>query len=205
MQRITSFARAVDLGRSRSRLPAGLVLAAALLAPAPASAAISIIGGGLGRECFLAAELKRETRSSLETCNRALDESLSRRDRAATYVNRGIIHMQAREIDNALRDYDNALKLDPNVAEAHVNRGIALLHKGGADKEAIAALTRGLEMNPARPEVALFTRAVAHEMVGNVREAFEDYQAAAALKPEWTEPAEQLKRFSIEKRSVARG
>lgn len=205
MQRITRSAVGTARGFSRPAALGGLALATALLASSPASAAISIIGGGLGRECFIAAELKRETRSSLETCNRALDESLSRRDRAATYVNRGIIHMQAREIDNALRDYDNALKIDGTIAEAHVNRGIALLHKGGADKEAIAALTRGLEMKPARPEVALFTRAVAHEMVGNVREAFEDYQAAAALKPDWTEPAEQLKRFSVEKRPVARG
>jgi tetratricopeptide (TPR) repeat protein len=203
MQRIISTVTTLGFGRPAAL--AGAALAAAVLAPAPASAAISIIGGGLGRECFLAAEFKRETRSSLETCNRALDESLSRRDRAATYVNRGIIHMQAREIDNALRDYDNALRLDPGIAEAHVNRGIALLHKGGADKEAIAALTRGLEMNPARPEVALYTRAVAHEMVGNVREAYEDYLAAATLKPDWTEPAEQLKRFSVEKRPVARG
>lgn len=196
---------AMSLGIGRPAALAAAALAAFILPAAPASAAISIIGGGLGRECFLAAEFKRETRSSLETCNRALDESLSRRDRAATYVNRGIIHMQAREIDNALRDYDNALRLDPSIAEAHVNRGIALLHKGGADKEAIAALTRGLEMKPARPEVALYTRAVAHEMVGNVREAYEDYLAAATLKPDWTEPAEQLKRFSVEKRPVARG
>jgi tetratricopeptide (TPR) repeat protein len=182
-----------------------VALAAALALAAPADAAVSIIGGGLGRDCYIAAELKRETRSSLATCDRALEESLSRRDRAATYVNRGIIHMQARQIDNALRDYANALKIDASIAEAHVNRGIALLHRGGADQEAIAALTRGLEMKPSRPEVALYTRAVAHEILGNVREAFEDYQAAATLKPDWKDPVEQLKRFSVEKKAVARG
>jgi tetratricopeptide (TPR) repeat protein len=194
---------------ARITLPVGAFMpgfaAAVVLAAAPADAAVSIIGGGLGRDCFLAAELKRDSRSGLTICNRALEENLNRRDRAATYVNRGIVHMQGRDVERALKDYDIALKIDSSIAEAHVNRGIALLHMGGADKEAIAALTRGLNMKPSRPEVAYYTRAVAHEMLGNVREAFEDYQTAASLKPEWAEPVEQLKRFSVEKRPVARG
>lgn len=184
-------------------------LAAAFTASAvitsPAHAAVSIIGGGLGRDCFMAAELKRETRTSLDTCSKALDESLSRRDRAATLVNRGIIYMQARNLEMAMRDYEGAIRLEPSLAEAHVNLGIALLHRGGRDQDAIAALTRGIEMKPARPEVALYTRAVAYEMVGNTRAAYEDYAAAAAAKPDWDEPVEQLKRFQVERRPVSEG
>jgi tetratricopeptide (TPR) repeat protein len=173
---------------------------------APASAAVSILGGGLARDCFIAADMKRDTRESLEICTRALsEEALSRRDRAATLVNRGIVHMQARDLDRAMADYDSALRTLPNLAEAHVNRGIALLHRGGADQEAIAALSRGLDMKPSRPEIAHYSRAVAHELVGNVRQAYEDYQAAQALKPEWADPAEQLKRFSVERKGVGRG
>ena len=53
-----------------------LLLATAAFASAiPAQAAISIVGSGLGRECFLAAELKRDTRTGLDICARALDES----------------------------------------------------------------------------------------------------------------------------------
>ncbi len=181
-------------------------LGTALAMSLPADAAVSIIGGGLGRECFLAAELKRETRASLAVCGRALsEEGLSRRDRAATFVNRGIVHMQSRELKQAIADYEAAAKLEPTLAEAHVNRGIALLHRGGADRDAIAALTKGLSMNPSRPEVALYTRAVANELVGDVKAAFEDYQAAAAAKPDWTAPAEELKRFSVERKEVERG
>lgn len=189
----------------------GLALKIALLAGAmgaalPAQAAVTMLGGGMGRECYVAAELKRDYRSSIDVCTRALtEESLSRRDRAATLVNRGIIFMHAREMERAIADYRAAIRTAPNLAEAHVNYGIALLHKGGADRESIAALTRGLAMNPSRPEVAFFTRAVAHELVGNLRAAYEDYRAAAAAKPEWQEPAEQLKRFSIERREAQRG
>ncbi|WP_448582864.1 tetratricopeptide repeat protein [Thermaurantiacus sp.] len=178
----------------------------ALLVAGTAKAAMTIVGGGLGRECYLAAEFKRETSMSLDVCTRALQqETLSRRDRAATLVNRGIIHMQAKDFDRALADYDAALRIDPRLAEAHVNRGIALLYRGGADREALDALSTGLALRPSRPEVAYYSRAVANEMLGNVRAAYEDYQAAAAAKPGWEEPVEQLKRFSVERRPVSRG
>jgi tetratricopeptide (TPR) repeat protein len=185
-----------------------LTLGAALIVSAlPASAAVSILGGtSFGRDCYLAAELKREKKASLAACDQALEtEALARRDRAATLVNRGIIYMQARDIETAIRDYRAAIALEPTLAEAHVNLGIALLHRGGQDQAAIEALTRAIEMKPDRPEVALYTRAVAYEMLGNVREAYEDYSAAAALAPDWKEPAEQLKRFSVERRKTSQG
>lgn len=192
-----------------TRLSAKGLLAATLIATAASSAqaAVSVLGGSTaGRDCYLAAELKRETRSSLSVCGRALEiEGLSRRDRAATLVNRGIIHMQARDLESALVDYRAAIAIDRELAEAHVNLGIALLHRGGQDQAAVETLTRALEMKPARPEVALYSRAVAHEMLGNVREAFEDYSAAAAVAPDWKEPIEQLKRFSVERKPTARG
>lgn len=197
--------------RTSRRDRPGLRLFAAILATAlgstTAHAAATILGGSsAGRDCYLAAELKRETRASLGVCTRALElDSLTRRDRGATLVNRGIIHMQARDLESAITDYRAAIALDPELAEAHVNLGIALLHRGGQDQAAIETLTRALEMRPARPEVALYTRAVAHEMMGNVREAFEDYSAAAAAAPDWKEPAEQLKRFSVERKATALG
>jgi tetratricopeptide (TPR) repeat protein len=184
----------------------GAAVLALLLAAAPASAAITILGGGLGRGCYEAAEFNRETRFSLELCTRALnEEALSRRDRAATHVNRGIIYMRARDLAAALADYDRALAIDPGLGEAHVNRGIALLHMGGRDVEAVDAFTRGLALKPSRPEIAYYSRAVANELLGNVRAAYEDYQAAASARPGWEEPVEQLKRFSVERRPMERG
>lgn len=188
------------------RIAALVVAGIATLGAFPASAAVTIIGGGLARECFLAAEFRHERSMALDVCNRALvAEPLKRRDRAATLVNRGIIHMHARDIERAIADYDAALAIMPGLAEAHVNRGIALLHKGGADQDAVTALTRGLELKPSRPEVAYYTRAVAFEILGDARAAFEDYQAAAAARPGWEEPIEQLKRFSVQRVPSARG
>lgn len=184
----------------------GAALVTASLWIMPAASSTMVVGSGNARECYLGAELRRSVRVARPLCDRALaDETLSQRDRAATHVNRGIVLMHARDLDGAITDFGEALRIEPLMAEAHVNRGIALLHRGGADGEAVAALTRGLELKPSRPEVAHYSRAIAHEILGNAREAYEDYAAAAALDPKWTDPAEQLKRFSVERRRVARG
>ena len=183
------------------------ILAAALAAgvvPVAASASISVIGGGLGRECYLAAELARGGAARAEVCDRALeDEALSSTDRAATYVNRGIVRMQGKDLTAAISDFDQAIKTRPDTAEAYVNKGIALIHLGGRDRDAVDLLTQGLARNPSRPEVAYYVRGIANEQLGLSREAFDDYSRAASLKPGWTEPAAQLQRFSVVKKATA--
>lgn len=172
----------------------------------PAEAGVTMIGGGFGKACYQAALYKRGEQEGIAQCDKALnEEALNRRDRAATLVNRGILYMRTHSIELAMKDYDEAIGLEPTMAEAHINRGVALLQRGGQDQAAIDALSLGLSMGPQRPEVALYTRAIAYEMTGNMKAAYLDYQAAASLKPGWQDPVEQLKRFSVEKRATARG
>lgn len=180
---------------------AGLALAAAV----PAGASVSVLGGSYARECFGAAERNMNARQALPICDRALEsETLSARDRAATYVNRGIIRMRTRDLDGAIADYDEALRVQPGLAEAYVNKGVALLNRGSEDA-AIKALDRALALGPARPEIAFYTRGLAHEIAGRLQQAYEDYRTAADLKPDWPTPAQELKRFSVERRPVGRG
>lgn len=176
--------------------PASWTIIALALA-APSLAAVSILGSGTARACFDAADFGRNVSAGLEVCSRALDEpALLPRDRAATYVNRGILHMRGKNVDKAVKDFDTALRLEPELAEAYVNKGIAFVHSK-REKDAIPLLTMGLTLQPARPEVAYYTRGVAHELVGDAQSAYNDYQAALALKPDWNEPKEQLSRFSV--------
>lgn len=171
---------------------------AALLSAGPAFAAASIVGSGFARNCYEAAESKRPTRQALRICDSALmDEGLDVGDRAKTFVNRGIIHMQAKNIEAALSDYDTAIRIDPNTAEAYVNKGLALMRLGNREADAVAQLTEGLIRNPSRPEVAYFSRGILHEMMGLTREAFADYSRAVELAPDWPEPAEELARFQV--------
>ncbi len=172
--------------------------------PVAANAAISIVGGGLGRECYLAAEFARGGRDGIATCDRALeDEALNRNDRAATLVNRGIVHMQNKALVAAIADFDAAIKTRPDTAEAYVNKGIALIHLGGRDRDAVELLTQGLARNPSRPEIAYYVRGIANEQLGLSKEAFDDYSRAATLKPDWSDPADQLARFSVVRRASA--
>ena len=164
----------------------------------PAAGAVTVLGAGHGRLCFEAAELSRPYKNGMRDCTKALeDEALSLDDRAATLVNRGIVQMQAKNFTAAIADYDEAIRSRPATAEAYVNKGIALLHLGGRDAEAVAVLSEGLSRNPARPEIAYYSRGVAYEMVGDNRQAFEDYSKAAELAPEWTDPARELQRFKV--------
>jgi tetratricopeptide (TPR) repeat protein len=180
----------------------GLCAAATLMA-VPAFAAMTVIGGGQARACYEAAEFNQPVEPSLEACTESItNEAMSVDQRASTFVNRGIVYMHARNLTAAIADYDAAIKLRPDLAEAHVNKGIALLHLGGHDTEAVAQLTAGLKLNPDRPEVAYYTRGIANELLGATREAYEDYKAAVALKPDWTEAAEQLQRFSVVRKPV---
>ncbi|MDO9489892.1 MAG: hypothetical protein Q7J32_16075 [Sphingomonadaceae bacterium] len=180
-------------------LLAGAVIVGATLVPTSgAPAAVTVIGSGLARICYEAAESGRATADGFESCDRALSEqALNVRDRAATFVNRGILNMRERRISDAIADYERAIRLKSDLAEAYVNKGIALVHAGGRDSEAVNLISRGLDLNPVRPEIAYYTRGVANEALGRTRAAYDDYRQAAALKPEWAEPKNQLKRFSV--------
>ncbi len=179
-----------------------LLLGAAALAsvtfvPVSAQAAVKVIGRGLGTICYEYARAGHASSQGVDSCNSALmEQSMSPEDRAATFVNRGILQMYAKDFTRALASYDEALKLQEDLAEAYVNKGVALVNLG-KDAEAVAAFGEGLKHNTVRPEIAYYSRGVAHEMLGNMRAAYEDYRQAAALKPEWQEPQAQLRRFSV--------
>lgn len=185
-------------------LPVTAALAVLALAT-PASAGVAVLGTRYAKGCFEAAQQRRPARDALRLCDSALmDEALTDDDRAATLVNRGIVQMQARNVDAALADYDAAIRTRPETAEAYVNKGIALMQVG-RDTEAVALLSEGIARNPAKPAIAYFTRGVANESLGRTRDAFEDYSRAAQLDPEWSEPAEQLQRFQLVRRKTASG
>jgi tetratricopeptide (TPR) repeat protein len=177
-------------------LAAALLVAA--LAPGAAEAAASIVGTGYARKCYEAAEARQPGRNALRVCDSALmDEGLGIGDRAKTLVNRGILQMQAKNLAAAIADYDAAIRTAPDTAEAYVNKGLALMRLGHREVEAIDQLTEGLIRNPARPEVAYFSRGVLNELLGNTREAYNDYSRAVELAPDWREPAEELQRFQV--------
>jgi lipoprotein NlpI len=105
------------------------------------------------------------------------DESDS--DIVSDHVNRGNAHSDAQEFDEAILDYDDALKRDPTHAVAFYDRGTAYRMKQDHDK-AIADYGRAIALNP-RYEDAFVNRGVAYAAKGDLDRAIADYTTALLL------------------------
>ena len=62
------------------------------------------------------------------------------------YNNRGISYKEKGELDRALKDFNKALELNPDFAEAYNNRGIAYGIKGQVD-EAIEDASKAIALD----------------------------------------------------------
>lgn len=176
-------------------LLAGAVVAVSIVTSA--EAAVWVIGAGPSRDCYVAAVTDRHDRASIDVCNLALnDDFLTRRDRAATFINRGVLQLRRGQDVRALSDFDSAAALMPEFGEAHLMRGTALVELGRY-AEAVDALTLALTLNPDRPERAYFYRAAANEELGRSTAAYADYRRAAEIAPDWSSPRAELARFQV--------
>ncbi|HEX8239333.1 MAG TPA: tetratricopeptide repeat protein [Allosphingosinicella sp.] len=176
-----------------------LFAAAAVLVATPAFGAVSVLGNSAARSCYLAAESRgAASMDVIHLCDDALEQdSLSREEVVATFVNRGILKARLGNLDAAISDYDAALSRDPNEPEAYLNKGFALLHLSESGDQAKPLFDTALAKKTRRPELAYYGRGVAHEMSGQVRAAYRDYRQASRLDPKWRQPKMELARFKV--------
>ena len=184
--------------------PIAIAAVAFSLSAGAAQADVTVIGNGLAANCSAAARSVAGNGpargEAVKECTLALEEEvLSPHERAATFVNRGVLHLAARDFGTARSDFDAALRIEPNLAEALTNRGAALIGQGH-DAQAITEIDRGLGLNPMEPEKAYFNRAIAEERLGDLKSAYNDYRKAQALKPDWPLPGAELARFRVSPR-----
>lgn len=174
--------------------------ATALVAVAvPAAAAVTVVGESAAQSCYEAAASTVVLSHDLGVCDRALsEEALTRYERVATLVNRGILKMRDGRTDAAIVDFDAAIAADPEQAEAYLNKGVALSKKDGW-ANALPLFTLAIEKKTSKPALAYFGRGVAHELTGDVRSAYNDYKMASTLEPAWDRPVEELSRFTIKR------
>jgi tetratricopeptide (TPR) repeat protein len=174
------------------------VAIAAIATAAPAQGAVTVLGGGLARDCYEAVEYSRVgTADAIRICDLALEqEVMTRRNRAATYTNRGILHMRDGRNERALTDYTKSLNLMP-LLETKVNLGAALY---GLKRypEALSALNEGVATDSANARATgFYNRALTYEKLGNVEAAYDDFRSALEAKPDFEQAARQLQRFTV--------
>ena len=177
----------------------------AMLSALPAAAAVTVLGAGLAQACYQAAEYNGNPKEGIAACSASLDqETLTADDRAATYVNRGILHARRKEPRKAISDYDTGLRISPKLAEGYVDRGASYIMLRRY-KQALNDIDEGLRLGTKRPHIAYYDRAIAHEGIGDIRAAYQDYRHAVELAPDFKLAVEQLKRFRVIRKPADNG
>jgi tetratricopeptide (TPR) repeat protein len=175
--------------------------ASLVLSMSAVHAAVTVLGPGPAQECFDFAENGGDLHEGLVRCSFALDTTLSVSDRAATFVNRGVIHLGLHENDEAIKDIDAGIALDPILGDGYVDRGAALMSLGRND-EALKDLDKGIALGSHRPYVAYYDRGVVYEHNGDIGAAYHDYKKALELEPNFALAAGELKRFRVVKHNA---
>lgn len=170
------------------RLPLALavILALALAAPAPALAgALDDMNASLAVDDIasgLAARTRGDQSGAIKRFTQAIDSGgLNQENLAVAHNNRGNAYDDQGQPDLALNDYDQAIRLDPRLAEAYYNRAF-VRYRVGQLQEALEDLDKVVQLSPDLPS-AYYNRSVVLESLGQKNRAITDLQRALSLDP----------------------
>ena len=175
------------------------LMAASLLTAVPKAQAQVVISVGTGQahQCFLYAKSGTNLLQGTLTCTGALEhDMLSKKDRAGTYDNRGVINDLLGRTEKAAADFNMAIQLDPTLGDPYVNLG-AMMIKKGQYEESLVQINKGLDLGMAFPHIGYYDRAVAQQMLGRYKEAYYDYKKVLEIEPNFKMASERLKDFTV--------
>ena len=122
-----------------------------------------------------------------------------RKASSMAWNNRGLAYFQKKSYSKALSDFNKAIQLNPQYANAYNNRGLTYFNRKDYDK-AIADFNKAVQLNPDLA-VAYNNRAHAYFQKKSYTKALEDVQRAQQLKfPVHKELTDNLKKPSGKKK-----
>jgi tetratricopeptide (TPR) repeat protein len=190
-------------------LVGGSVLA--LAAQVSQGSEVVFLDGGYSEMCFAVAKQvdhpepmiitgSRLDVSPLKICTLAINEDNNAiRNASGNYNNRGVIHFSEGAYADAISDFEEAVRIQPDLAVAHANIGYTYAaQQRWAD--AIEPLSRSIDLGVEELPKAYYNRGIANEETGRIAEAYRDYLKASELAPEWEDPKRELSRFTVRSR-----
>jgi tetratricopeptide (TPR) repeat protein len=121
------------------------------------------------------------TNGSGDAAIAACDRMIAAGGDARTYVKRGLQYFRKGEYDRAIRDYDEAIRLNPKDPIAFNNRGDTYAHKGDTDR-AIRDFDEVIRLDP-KIAIAFSNRGVLYGRKGDNDRAIRDHEEAIRLDP----------------------
>ncbi|MDB9475371.1 tetratricopeptide repeat protein [Dolichospermum circinale] len=111
----------------------------------------------------------------------AINKAIELSPRAAFYNNRGNVRNELGDKPGAIDDFNQAIKFNPNLAQAYYNRGNVRDELG--DKQgAIDDYTLAIKINP-NYALAYYNRGVVRNELGDKQGAIDDYTQAIKINP----------------------
>jgi tetratricopeptide (TPR) repeat protein len=160
-------------------LPVGI--APVLLSRVPRAWALAVLAGA----CIALIPLLFERLDTFSSAIKLWGDAIAKQPATgALYVerahhNRGFAYLQAKRYEEALYDFNRALKLNARDANAHVGRG-TLLTRTGSHAAALVDLSRAIEIDPRYAE-AYAKRCFVSMMLERPQQAASDCERAVVL------------------------
>jgi tetratricopeptide (TPR) repeat protein len=131
------------------------------------------------------AEVARRYDEAIDLCDKALATKLAPPFMSNAYMTRGNCYAGKGDWDRALRDYDEAVRIQPNNYDALVNRGNAYAHHNERDKST-RDYDEALRLNPKMFQ-AYCNRALNYLAAGDLDRALADLTESVRLNPKFAE------------------
>ena len=170
---------------------------------APAAPTPSTEWVGAIRERFgeaNAALHKGDLDRALDLYNRILAAEIPNHYASRATSNRGNIYDAKGDREAAMRDYEQAIRLDPTNPGAYINRA-TMLHARGEFEAAIKDYNEAIRFDPKRP-LPFYNRGLAFRKLDRPDEAKRDMEEAIRLAPQYADAHVMLGLLAVNERDV---
>ncbi|VAW31360.1 hypothetical protein MNBD_CHLOROFLEXI01-176 [hydrothermal vent metagenome] len=174
-----------DNSQSKKELEAGIHLREHLLDELPKKPSFSKNRADLLYTLATQYEMVGNPEKALELINEAekFADPTNIRQLSSIYSGRGNIFQSLNQYEEALADYEEALRLDPEDSMTYSNRGIVFLHQREYEA-ALADYRKAIQLNPEYAK-AFFNRGNTYLDLERYVEALADFGEAIRLNPEY--------------------